>query len=644
MKKFIKAFIIAVAFLSLASCEREFIAPWPPDAARQPEDIWNYYKYVKGVVDDIYARYIICPHINDVVGTYGQLACATDEAEHSMANAGVQKFTNGVWTPLNTPNVYYGGASFASSGNSRQPWINAYLIMRKANTFLANVDNSILIDDLNDPTRRYDRTWFKGQAYFWRAWAEFELMRRYGRYVISTHVEEVDDPELYRDRNTLDECFNQLIKDCDSAIDSLPLLWDDDNWGRVNRTCAQALKARAMLYYASPLYQGDYDTWGSPAGTVGDVNRWIAAADAAREAINDNEFYGLTKIENKTTWEPSKAKPGTNSAVGSYNNIISMTDGLENHEQIWTTERTTSSSTFWERYNLPAGVSGFNGYTNPTQDLVDAFEMKDGSDFDWNNPVHAANPYANRDPRFYASILYNGYFWGNNASKGYYIDTWSECDIDDVHYADGKHRDHTLKNSTKTGYYYRKFLSEAWYAYTSGNYTSQKRARCEFRFTELLLNYAEALNEAYGPTTPDPKGGLRGLFEEDENEYTTAVDVINAVRSVVNMPALKAAKYTTKEVMRQTIHHERQIELCFEGHRFYDVRRWKEGEKFGEAIHGIVITPKAFGADGRPTGFNYEVVKVEDRVWEDKYYWWPVPYTEIVKYKRYGDFSQNPGW
>ena len=656
MKKFIKAFILAVAFLSLASCEREFIAPWPPDAARQPEDIWNYYKYVKGVVDDIYARYIFCRHMNEVYGTYGMLACATDEAEHSMSTANVQRFTNGVWTPLNTPTIYYGNAH--ASLNGRQPWINAYLIMRKANTFLANVDNSILIDDLNDPTRRYDRTWFKGQAYFWRAWAEFELMRRYGRYVISTHVEEVDDPDLYRDRSSLDECFNQLIKDCDSAIDSLPLLWDDDNWGRVSRTAAQALKARAMLYYASPLYQGDYNTWGSPAGTVGDVQRWINAADAARVAINENEFFELTPIDKTVaSWVPTKAKPGINSAVGSYNNIISMTDGLENHEQIWTTTRTTTNTSLWERYNLPAGESGFNGYTNPTQEMVDAFEVVTGTGsartavpFDWSNPVHAADPYANRDPRFYASILYNGYFWGNSAAKGYQIDMWSECDLDldgdgtPEHYNDGKHRDHTLKNSTKTGYYHRKFLSEAFYRYTSGNYSNQKRARHEFRFAELLLNYAEALNEAYGPTTPDPEGGLRGLYEEDENEYDTAVKVIDAIRQRVNMPKLKPADYSSQAVMRETIHHERQVELCFEGHRFYDVRRWKEGEKFGQPIHGIKITPKGFGGDGRPTGFNYEVVKVEDRVWEDKYYWWPVPYTEVVKYKKYGDISQNPGW
>ena len=110
------------------------------------------------------------------------------------------------------------------------------------------------------------------------------------------------------------------------------------------------------------------------------------------------------------------------------------------------------------------------------------------------------------------------------------------------------------------------------------------------------------------------------------------------------MPGLREEQYATQEAMREAIHHERRIELCFEGHRFYDVRRWKEGETFGEPIHGIVITPTGYDGDSRPTGFTYERVKVEDRVWEDKMYWWPIPYSEIVKYKKVGNFTQNPGW
>ena len=632
MKKYIKAFIIALAFVSITACEREFIEPWPPDAARTSEDIWGYYKYAKGVLDDIYARYIFCPHMNEVYGSYGMMACATDEAEHSLDNAKVQYFTNGNWNATSSPTIYYGGAQVTRK--ARHPWENDYLVIRKANTFLAGVDNSILIDDLDDPTRRYDRTWAKGQAYFWRAYAEFDLFRRYGRYVISTKVEEVADPELFRDRNTLEECFNQIIADCNSAIDSLPVLWDEDNWGRVNRTGAQALKSRAMLYYASPLFQGDWDTWGNPAGTVGDVDRWIAAADAARDAINDNEFYQLPLMTAGGT-APVKTKPGTNSAEGSYNYVISMADGLDNHEQIWTGERTTTASTFWERYNLPSGIEGFNGYTCPTQEMVDAFEMKTGYPFDWNNPSHVEDPYANRDPRFYATILYNGYFWGKDKNKGYYIDT----------YEGGVHRNTKLSSYTKTGYYHRKFLSEAWYAYKSGSYTTQKRARHEFRFAELVLNYAEALNEAYGPTEEDPNGMLRALSEEDEEGgINTALGAVNAIRARVGMPGLREEQYATQEAMREAIHHERRIELCFEGHRFYDVRRWKEGETFGEPIHGIVITPTGYDGDSRPTGFTYERVKVEDRVWEDKMYWWPIPYSEIVKYKKVGNFTQNPGW
>ena len=161
----------------------------------------------------------------------------------------------------------------------------------------------------------------------------------------------------------------------------------------------------------------------------------------------------------------------------------------------------------------------------------------------------------------------------------------------------------------------------------------------------LEENYAEALNEAYGPEEEDPNGMLRSLSEEEEEGgICTAKDAINAIRTRVGMPELRPEQYASQAAMRETIHHERQIELCFEGHRFYDVRRWKEGEKFGQPIHGIKITPTGFGSDSRPTGYTYEVVKVEDRVWEDKMYWWPIPYSEVVKYKKSGSFTQNPGW
>ncbi|MBP3343865.1 MAG: RagB/SusD family nutrient uptake outer membrane protein [Bacteroidales bacterium] len=626
MKKFYNIFILSVIMVaSLASCERPFLEPWPPDAARTEEDVWNTYDYAKGMVDVLYADQIMCPYIYDITG-YGMLSSATDESEHSVSTCAVQNFTNGVWNPTNMPTFLYGGP-WNSGRYSRSPYLNSYVGIRRANIFLQNVHKTdLLIDDPSDPTKAKELTYFKGQTYFWRGLLQFWLLRAYGRFVISTVPEDPSDPQsLLRPRNTIDECVAQIVKDCDAAIDSLPTLWDEANWGRVDRTAAQALKSRVLLYYASPLYQGNWEGWGAPKNTTGDVQRWIDAADAAREAINDNDFYQLTKVT-------QFGRPYSYNKSGSYNDVVVLNANMENKEIIFATGKTTYYSGRNEFYSLPAGVDGCYGYTNPTQEMVDEFEVVTGTGadrkavpFDWNNPDHAKDPYANRDPRFYASINYNGKFWGSSSSKGYYIDT----------YEGGVHRNRLLPNSTKTGYYYCKFLSEKFYRYKSGYYTTPSRRRHEFRFAELVLNYAEAMNEAYGPYGEDPKGALR------IDGINTAEGAINAIRARVNMPPLD--KGLSKDQMREKIKHERWIELCFEGHRFYDLRRWKEGDKLGEPIHGVVITPTGFDSKNRPTGFTYKVEKVEDRVWRDCMYWWPIPQEEIVKYPA-GEFEQNPGW
>ena len=621
MKKFYSLFILSIMMVALlASCERPFLEPWPPDAARTEEDVWDTYDYAKGMVNVLYADHIMCPYVYDITG-YGMLASATDESEHSEPSSEIQSFTNGVWNPTSMPTIIYGGP-WVSSRNSRQPYRNSYIGIRRCNLFLSNVHKTnVLIDDPSDPTKAKELTYFKGQTYFWRALLQFWLLRNYGRFMISTEPEDINSEALYRQRNTLEECVAQIVKDCDSAIDSLPTLWDEANWGRADRTAAQALKSRVLLYFASPLYQGDWDTWGNPKNTTGDVQRWVDAVDAARAAINDNDFYNITKVT-------QFGRPYSYNSSGSYNDVVVLNANMDNKEIIFATGKTTYYSGRNEFYSLPAGVDGCYGYTNPTQEMVDAFEVvKDGVavPFDWNNPEHAKDPYANRDPRFYASINYNGKFWGYSTSKGYYIDT----------YEGGVHRNRLLSNSTKTGYYYCKFLSEKFYSYTTNNYTTPSRRRHEFRFAELVLNYAEAMNEAYGPYGEDPKGSLR------INGINTAEGAINAIRARVNMPPLPTG--LSKDEMREKIKHERRIELCFEGHRFYDLRRWKEGDKLGAPIHGVVITPTGFNEKGRPTGFTYEVEKVEDRVWRDCMYWWPIPYAEIVKYPNSG-LEQNPGW
>lgn len=620
IKLYISIFCSVMLLSGAVSCERSFLYPWPPDGARTPEDVWNYYDYSKGFLDAVSADNMVFTIYSDVAG-YGNFASACDEAEHSNPAGVVQYFTNGVWNPTNVPNVLYGGP-WASTYN-RSPWANAYQAIRRVNIFLENVDNSALIDDPTNPARAHERTYEKGFAYFLRAWFQFDLFRKYGCFpIVKRSLATTDD--LYFSKNTLDECYKAILEDCNQAIGMLPAVWDDNNWSKATRGAAQALKSRLMLYYASPLYQGEFQNFGIAANTTGDVERWKNAAVAAREMINQNDFYSLMPVT-------SFAAPYTQ--TGTYSYSVGLSVNLAQREIIMGTPASGNKSFYDEYYNMPAGVEGCSGYTNPTQEMVDAFEVVTGHNtagakavpFSWSNPEHANNPYQNRDPRFYASIMYNGRFWGNDTKKGYVIDT----------YEGGVHRQPTNPNSTKTGYYFSKFFTGNFYYYGGSNigYQAALRHRSEIRLAEIILNYAEAMNEVYGPMGGDPDGGLR-------LGAVNALEALNLIRSRVKMPPISAG--LSKDEMREKIKHERRIELCFEGQRMYDLRRWKEGSKLGDPIHGVKIQPTGTDDKGRPTGFTYEVVKVEDRVWRDCMYWWPIPYSEIVKYA--GAMVQNPGW
>lgn len=617
-KPYIMIFACLFAVLGTISCERSYLYPWPPDGARTPEDVWNYYDYSKGFMDAVSADNMFSGIYSDVSGG-GNFASACDEAEHSNPAGVVQYFTNGVWNPTSVPTVYYGGP-WSANKKYTTPWANSYEAIRRINIFLENVDHSALIDDPTNPARAHERTYEKGFAYFLRAWFQFDLFRKYGCFPITKKSLSVED-DLFFPKSSLDECYQAILDDCNDAIKMLPQLWDDNNWSKANRAAAQALKSRLMLYYASPLYQGEYQNYGIAANTTGDVERWKNAVKASREMINDNSFYSLMPVTKYTLPYAS---------TGTYSNQVGLQVNLAQKEMIWGSPASANISYRDEYYNMPAGIEGCYGYTNPTQEMVDAFEVVTNHNtseavavpFDWSNPEHAKDPYANRDPRFYASIMYNGLVWGQNAARKFTVDT----------YEGGVHRQPTNPNSTKTGYYMRKFFTEDFYAYKTNWYQAALRSRSEFRVAEIVLNYAEAMNEVYGPDGVDPDGGL-------SYGPQTAREAINLIRARVKMPAIGAG--LSKEQMRDAIKHERRIELCFEGHRMYDLRRWKEGSKLGDPIHGVVITPTGF-ENNKPTGFTYKVVEVEKRIWRDCMYWWPIPYSEIVKYA--GNLIQNPGW
>lgn len=491
------------------------------------------------------------------------LASATDEAVNSNLNSGINIFTNGTWSPVRTFDEGYD---------------NYYSGIRKANLFLKLIDGAT-VQPLNSSIDR-DSTIkrMKGEAYFLRAIYHFELFKRYGPIVMVTDVLDRND-DLDIPQHTLDACIAQLVADCDAAIAGLPT-WNPDHLGelgRATKVAAMALKSRLLLYAASPLYNPD-----------GDPAKWQAASTAARAVIDMDKASLHTRYEDIFNY-----------SVAAYNNEVIFATKADNTNAI-------------EINQAPISYDGARGRTNPTQELVDAFETISGRMID--DPLAGYDedhPYENRDPRLAKTILYNGATFKNAPVQAY---------------VSGKDGLGANINATKTGYYLRKFLSEN-ASWNSLSAATVRRPWVLIRYAEILLNYAEALNEAEGPV-------------EDVYIYVNQV----RQRPGVDMPPLQRTDpegpgyvAPTKAALRERIQHERRIELCFEEHRFFDVRRWKLGEAvFGQPVSGMRIRH-----DSEEGTFSYERFTVQQRVFDEKAYFFPFPQSQLALQP---SLTQNTGW
>jgi hypothetical protein len=245
----------------------------------------------------------------------------------------------------------------------------------------------------------------------------------------------------------------------------------------------------------------------------------------------------------------------------------------------------------YETINLPAGSFGGWGGTTPTQNLVDAYEMKDGRPIGQSPLYNPLDPYKDRDPRFYATVLYNGSVFGDKP-----IETFEG----------GANSTKVSDDASNTGYYIRKFLDPSPQKMTQLYPSTSDQDWIYIRYAEVLLNYAEAQNEAVGPDA-------------------TVYSAINGVRArpSVNQPPLPAS--LSKENMRQLIRNERRVELSFEEHRFFDIRRWGIAKQvLNGPAYGMKITKTA-------TGFTYDRIIFENRVFNDKMVVLPIPQAEIDK-------------
>lgn len=512
------------------------------------------------------------------------MASTCDEAEHTLETSNVHKFNTGAWNALDNPNNI---------------WPTYFRAIRLVNDYLQHSDSVNLNFYRLDPspsqqsvyaTDRGNLIRWKYENRFLRAFFYFELVKRYGGVPIIKNVISLTDDFSTNKRNTLAECIQFITDECDSAATVLPLQSTASDLGRATKGAALALKSRALLYAASDLFNTAPAGYANPllvSMPAGDrIARWQAAADASLAVIN---------------------LAGTGySLANNYRNIFLTF----NSPEIIFTLRNTATNTF-EAASFPIGFDRGKSGTTPSQNLVDDYEVKVNATtsvpFDWNNPVHAANPFSpagtlGRDPRLDASIITNNsqFKGGKPASRA--VECWT-----------GGKDGNGIPMATKTGYYLKKYVDES--LDLLQNKTSV-HSWIYIRYAEILLNYAEALNEAQGPVI-------------------AVYNSVNAVRSRtgVAMPPLPVG--LSQSQMRDAIRHERRVEFAFEDMRPWDVRRWMLGETYFNApLRGVSITNNA-GL------FTYNPIKVEDRVFVSKMYFYPIPQSELNIMK---EWVQNPGW
>ncbi|RZL50626.1 MAG: RagB/SusD family nutrient uptake outer membrane protein, partial [Pedobacter sp.] len=468
----------------------------------------------------------------------------------------------------------------------------------KANMFLENIDRSpvIVLDELLPANVAANQTLelqiarLKGQAYFLRAFFQFELLKRYGSFVIVDRTLTIND-ELDKPRNTFDECVAQISKDCEEAILRLPLSpseWRTTDRGRATGTAAMALKARMLLYAASPQYN-----------PTNDLTKWQAAADAAKRLMDTGKHTIYTSYPNIWLWN---------------------TAGAFNTETIFATS--TLNTVAIEQNNAPVSYDAANGRTNPTQELVDAFEMRTTGKpiTDATSGYSATAPYTNRDPRLGFTVLFNS----ASVQPLLPVNNFKSKPVET--FVGGKDGLGLNVNATKTGYYMRKYLSES--ASWAGTTTTIRRPWIFFRYAEVLLNYAEALNEAQGPAAA-------ALILAEVNKIRARAGVAMPALQTTN-PAGNGYVAPTQVELRKRIRNERRVELCFEEQRFYDVRRWKEGETtFNAPVTGMRIVPTS------ATTFTYTRFTVENRSFTARNYLYPIAQNELNRAPKLG---QNPGY
>ncbi|WP_282178914.1 RagB/SusD family nutrient uptake outer membrane protein [Maribacter stanieri] len=620
--------LVLLGILTLAlvpiSCNEDFLETSPLDAI-SADATWADGSLSEAFVFNVYSS----------LGYGGfeeeGLSSLTDEAMFTHSGRGVNVITEGSLSPSGTGNV-----------NIIPQWNELYLAIRKANIAIQELPNAAF----DDQTLK-DR--LLGESYFLRAYYYHQLMRYYGGAPLIDAPYGLDDDYTIA-RGTYADNVTFVTDDLDKAISLLD--GKDVTPGRASMLSAMGLKSRVLTYAASDLRDGPtasakssvlggYSNLELVAYTSGDRDaRWTLAKTAAKAVLDATTGYKLDLTAPATAEEAKQTyisiAMGGGSAVG---------DAAARSELLF--ERTHSplftAESNWPLGGIHQGINnGPNGYHNwagntPIQQLVDDYQMMDGTDFDWSNPEQASAPYENRDPRLAATVLYDGAAWKPRPDDVAAIDPYDE--IQTGTYSDGSGgiiagvdmRDSPIENwnGSRTGYYVRKFIDPD--PSLVDNQSSAQVVPWPFiRYTEIILNYVEA-----------------SIALGDEGE---ARNWLNKIRFRAGMPAITASG---SELLDAYI-NERRVELAYEEHRFHDARRWMIADQTlgrGIKVMKVTATLKA-GATPRtpyqydPTVYDYTYTVVdnndnETRTWDDKMYFMPISRDEI---NRNNLLIQNPGY
>ena len=551
------------AFLLLTSCAD---LDYTEETTRDEEWTFTYFNEgIKGLVSGVYAQV----YNNEFASNSAYfLAGATDEAQYALEAGNVNSYVNGGWSPANPFD---------------RIWTKSYTAIADANMFLEKLDEADISDWEQNP--EYSK-WvsqlelFPYELRFLRAYFYFELFRTYGDVpLVTTTLTNAQANSVKR--TPADEIVKFIVEECDAVAPYLPVTYETEvgsEVGRATRVAAAALKARTLLYAASPLHN-----------PTGDKTKWAKAAEACKYVLDNAANWGLSLSAYGSLWGH---------------------DAFYNKELIFGLGRGDDSDNgnVFEKANYPVGVENGSSGNCPTQSLVDQYEYQDnGETFGERHPgnidLNLQDPYEGLDPRFALTVVKNGDEWPSNGAQKKVMETFV-----------GGFNGAPKYGATPTSYYLRKYVDGACVT-TADNQTYRRHTWIVFRLGEFYLDYAEAVFNATGSAN-------------DATYGMTANEAVNVLR---NRADIQMPEFTEDgDAWVKRYERERLVELAFENHRFWDVRRWKKGAQYFKTIQAATISPSLVLTRSTIT-----------RQWDEKYNFYPIPQSELIKNS---NLTQNPGW